>query len=190
MKQNFVKTSHPNLELNHLALITIYSLYHQHLTDDAKQLYNDTVIRALKQEYELINDEKNDYLEKYLHEVDTKEKQLDKLQNEYDDLLEQNELERLDFKQSFADLTEKYELKLYNLNQENEKLKYNFNNLEDNYRQNKDENYKQLQNEYQQLREDYNELINQNELLKDYNSQMYQTKLQDNGKKKMFIFFF
>jgi hypothetical protein len=137
-------------------------------------------MRALNQEYELINNEKNDYMEKYLHEVDTKEKQLHKLQNQYDDLLEQNELEHLDSKQSLDDLTEKYEFKLYNLHQENEKLKYNLSHLEENYGQNKDENYQQLENEYQQLREDYNELINQNELLKDYNSQIYQMKLQDN----------
>ncbi|CAF4984732.1 unnamed protein product, partial [Rotaria sp. Silwood1] len=35
--------------------------------------------------------------------------------------------------------------------------------------------------EYKQLRQDFNELINENELLKDYNSQMYQSKLQDNN---------
>ncbi|CAF4415190.1 unnamed protein product, partial [Adineta steineri] len=38
-------------------------------------------------------------------------------------------------------------------------------------------------NDYEQLRKDFNNLINENELLKDYNSQMYQRKLQtdDNG---------
>ena len=41
----------------------MHSLSNQHLVDEAKQLYNETVIRALKQEYELISSEKNDLLE-------------------------------------------------------------------------------------------------------------------------------
>src|SRR5262249_34290942 len=131
-KQNFSKDSYPNLDLNHLVLITIYSLYNQHLTDDAKHLYNETVIRALKEEYESINTEKIDFIEKYLNEKDLIEKQFNKLQNEYDDLLERNELERLHTKQSLKELNDKYEFNLYNLHQENEKLKYNLNHFQDN----------------------------------------------------------
>ena len=40
-------------------------------------------------------------------------------------------------------------------------------------------NYDQLFDEYQKLRSDYNELINQNELLQEFNAQMYQEKFQD-----------
>jgi hypothetical protein len=163
-------------------LITIYSLYNQHVTDDAKQLYNETLIRALKEEYESINTEKSDYVDKYSTEIDEYEKKFRKLQNQYDDLHEQNELERLDSKQSMTNLIEKYEFSLYNLHEENEKLKYNFNNLETNYRKIQDNDYEKLNNEYQQLRQDFNDLINENELLKDFNSQIYQRKLQQNGK--------
>ena len=178
-KQNFEKESYPQLDLNHLALITIYSLYHQHLTDDAKQLYNETLIRALKQEYELINNEKTDYMERYITEINATEKKYHQLKNEYDDLLEQNELERLDSKQSLMKLTEKYEHQLYSIHQENEQLKYNLNNLQENYQKVQGEDYQGLKQEYEQLRRDYDELINENELLKDYNSQMYQRKLND-----------
>jgi len=94
------------------------------------------------------------------------------------------------------DLGEQYDLRekqlefnLYNLHQENEKLKYNFNNLEDNYQKLLEKDYEQLDRDYQQLRQDFNEMINENELLKDYNSRMYQQKLQgneDNGKESFF----
>jgi hypothetical protein len=53
----------PNLELNQLALIALNSLSNQHLIDEAKQLYDETVIRALKQEYELINNEKDNLIQ-------------------------------------------------------------------------------------------------------------------------------
>ncbi|CAF3442491.1 unnamed protein product, partial [Rotaria sp. Silwood2] len=43
-KQNLKLTSIPNLELNHLTLITIYYLYQQNLSDNAKELYNETVL--------------------------------------------------------------------------------------------------------------------------------------------------
>ena len=42
----------------------------------------------------------------------TYEKKLTKLQNQYDDLLEQNELERLDSKQSLNTLKEQYEFNI------------------------------------------------------------------------------
>ncbi|CAF0778122.1 unnamed protein product [Rotaria sordida] len=194
-KKNISLDSNENYQLNHLALITIYLLYHQHLTDDAKQLYNETLIRALKQEYELINNEKNDYIEKYnyieekyLNELNINEKNFHNLQNKYDELLEHNELERLDSKKSLDDLIEQYnlhekqyEFNLYNLHNENENLKFNLNTLQDNYDKLLEKNHEQLDIEYQQLRQDYNELINENELLKDYNSRMYQAKLQDNN---------
>ncbi|CAF4514139.1 unnamed protein product, partial [Rotaria sp. Silwood2] len=194
-KKNLLLNSYENLQLNHLALITIYLLYNQHLTDDAKQLYNDTLIRALKQEYELINNEKNDYIEqfnclkeKYLNDLNMNEKNFHNLQNQYDELLEHNELERLDSKKSLNDFIEQYDLrekqfefKLYNLHHENENLKFNLNTLQDNYEKLVEKNYEQLEMEYKQLRQDFNELINENELLKDYNSQMYQTKLQENN---------
>ncbi|CAF4504594.1 unnamed protein product, partial [Rotaria sp. Silwood2] len=60
-------------------------------------------------------------------------------------------------------------------------LKFNLNTLQDNYEKLVEKNYEQLEMEYKQLRQDFNELINENELLKDYNSQMYQTKLQENN---------
>ena len=120
-------------------------------------------------------------MDKYHTEIDEYEKRFHKLQNQYDDLLEQNELERLDSKQSLTNLTEKYEFNLYSLHEENDKLKYNLNNLEHNYQKIKENDYEKLNNEYQQLRQDFNDLINENELLKDYNSQMYQRKLQPNG---------
>lgn len=149
-------------------------------------MYNETVIRALRQEYELISNEKNDYMEKYINETDQIEKKYNKLQNQYDELLEHSELERLDSKQSLDDVIQKYEINLYKLNQDNERLKYNLNISQENYQKIQDQNYEQLQNEYQQLRRDYDEIINQNELLKDYNSQMYQRKLQVDGKKNLF----
>ncbi|CAF3671069.1 unnamed protein product [Adineta steineri] len=169
-KQNLQKSLYANYKLNHLALLTIHLLYNQHLTDDAKQLYNETLIRALKQEYELINNEKNDSVEKYdlleekyQNELNNIEKKFEKLQNKYDELLEQNELERLHSKKSFNDLTEKYDLGI-------KQLQLNLHEDSQN-------------NDYEQLRKDFNNLINENELLKDYNSQMYQRKLQtdDNG---------
>jgi predicted phage tail protein len=57
LKQNLQSTSFLNLELHQLVLITLYCLSNQHLIDEAKQLYNETILRALKQEYELINNE-------------------------------------------------------------------------------------------------------------------------------------
>jgi len=180
-KQNLSKDIYSQLDNNQLALITIYSLYQQHLTDDAKLLYNETVIRALKQEYELINNEKTDYMERYLTEVHATQKKYDQLQNQYDELLEQNELERLHAKQSMKDSIDNYELQLYNLHQDNEQLKFNINILQNNYQKVQDLNYDELNREYQQLRTDYDELINKNELLLNYNSEMYQRKLQVNG---------
>ncbi|CAF5221857.1 unnamed protein product, partial [Rotaria magnacalcarata] len=64
LKKNLKLNSYSNLELNHLALITIYFLSNQHLCDNAKELYNETVVRALKQEYNLLNSERNDSIEK------------------------------------------------------------------------------------------------------------------------------
>lgn len=194
-KQNLSSLPRENAQLNYLALITIRSLYNQHLTDDAKQLYNETLIRALKEEYELINNDKTEAIEKYssfeekyLKDLNMSEQKYNSLQIKYDELLEQIELERLDSKQSLNDLVEKYELRekqyefnLYSLHQENETLKYNLLTLQETYQKSNDRTYDQLDAEYQQLRKDYNELINENELLKDYNSQMYQ-KLQDDGK--------
>ena len=181
-KQNFDRQSEPDLQPNHLALIALFSLYNQHLTDDAKQLYNDTVIRALRQEYELINDEKNDYMEKYLQVTESSDKKLNHLQNQYDELLEQDELGRFNSQKTIDDLKSAYEFQLLNLHQDNEQCKLNYKNLEEQYQQIKDKNYDELESEYQQLREDYNELINKNELLQDYNSQMYQNKLQGYSK--------
>lgn len=151
-------------------------------------MYNDTVIRALRQEYELINNEKNDYLEKYLQLVDSSDQKLNHLQNQYDELLEQDELGRFNSQKTIEDLKSAYELQLYHLNQDNEQWKLNYKNLDEQYQQIKDQNYDELEKEYQQLREDYNELINKNELLQDYNSQMYQNKLQ--GLSKITLFFF
>ncbi|CAF2108518.1 unnamed protein product, partial [Rotaria magnacalcarata] len=187
IKQNLSLSSYDNLQLNHYALMAIYLLYKQHLTDDAKQLYNETLIRALRQEYELINNEKHDYMEKYneaeenyLNKLNLNEKKMHQLQNKYEELLEHNELERLDSKKLLNDLAEKYEFNLYNLHQENENLKYNLSNLSQSREKSLGNDQNQLQSEYQQLRQDYDELISENELLKDYNSQMYQRKLQRN----------
>ncbi|CAF5123949.1 unnamed protein product, partial [Rotaria magnacalcarata] len=187
IKQNLSLSSYDNLQLNHYALMAIYLLYKQHLTDDAKQLYNETLIRALRQEYELINNEKHDYMEKYneaeenyLNKLNLNEKKMHQLQNKYEELLEHNELERLDSKKLLNDLAEKYEFNLYNLHQENENLKYNLSNMSQSREKSLGNDHNQLQSEYQQLRQDYDELISENELLKDYNSQMYQRKLQRN----------
>lgn len=180
--------------MNHYALMTIYLLYNQHLTDDAKQLYNETLIRALKQEYEMINTEKNDSIEKYneleakyLNELNLNQQKMNQLQNKCDELLEHNELEHLDSKKLLNDLSEQYELRirqyelnLYNLHQENETLKYNINVMLEQQQISPGTNYDQLKIEYEQLRKDYDEVINENELLKDYNSQMYQRKLKRN----------
>ncbi|UJR33572.1 hypothetical protein I4U23_021010 [Adineta vaga] len=185
-KQNLSTLSYADLELNHLALLTVHLLYNQHLTDDAKHLYNETLIRALKQEYELINNEKLDHMEKYhsleekcREELNSNKKIYDKLQNKYDELLEQSELERFDSKKSVADLAEQYSLRekqfefnLFNLHQENDKLKTNLHQLAEIQE-------KVSVDDYEQLKQDYDELINENELLKEYNSQMYQRKLQD-----------
>ncbi|CAF1066100.1 unnamed protein product [Adineta ricciae] len=186
-KQNLSPSSYTDQDLNYLALLTVHLLYNQHLTDDAKHLYNETLIRALKQEYELINNEKLDYIEKYhsledkfRQELNLNEKIYDKLQNKYDELLEQSELERLHSKKSIDDLSEQhsmrekqFEFNLFNLHQENEKLKHSIHQLEECQQ-------KVSVKDYEQLRQDYDELINENELLKEYNSQMYQEKLQDN----------
>ncbi|CAF4696429.1 unnamed protein product, partial [Rotaria socialis] len=188
IKKNLSLSSYDNLQLNHHALMTIYLLYKQHLTDDAKQLYNETLIRALRLEYELINNEKHDYMEKYneveekyLNELNLNEKKMHQLQNKYEELLEHNELERLDSKKILNDLAEKYEFNLYNLHQENENLKYNLSNMSQSREKSLGNDHNQLQSQYQQLRQDYDELISENELLKDYNSQMYQRKLQRNA---------
>lgn len=155
-----------NLDLNQLSLITLYSLHNQHLTDEAKQLYNETGLRALQQEYELINEEKNDLIE-----------QLNSLQKHSNELLEH---ERLHSKQIVKDLIEKYEIErgqlqmnLFNLNEENEKLQQQLNNQNENL----------TDNQYNQLKLDFDQLMNENELLKDYNAQIYQEKLQEHGKR-------
>ena len=62
-------------------------------------------------------------MDKYLNEIDTTEKKYQQLQKQYDDLLEQNELERLHSKQTINELNNKYEFNFSNLHQENEKLK-------------------------------------------------------------------
>lgn len=62
-KQNINSSSLTNLNLNQLALITLRSLLKQHFIDEAKQLYNETIIKALKEEYELVNNEKTKPIE-------------------------------------------------------------------------------------------------------------------------------
>jgi len=69
----------PNLELNQLALIALNSLSNQHLIDEAKQLYDETVIRALKQEYELINNEKDNLIQQIDFERSQSEELIKKL---------------------------------------------------------------------------------------------------------------
>ena len=137
-------------------------------------------------------------MEKYLTLEDQCQQQLamyqkkfENLQNKYDELLEHNELERLDSKQSVSGLVEQYDVRekqleysIYVLQEENQKLKYDFHQMRENYEKLQENDYGLLNKEYQQLREDYNEVINQNELLKDYNAQMYQDKFKggkDNG---------
>lgn len=117
-------------------------------------------------------------MEKYLQAVESSDNKLNHLQNQYDELLEQDELGRFNSQKTIDDLKSAYEFQLYNLQQDNEQFKLNYKNLEEQYQQIKDKNYDELESEYQQLREDYNELINKNELLQDYNSEMYQNKLQ------------
>lgn len=163
-KQKFNSSSLPDLDLNQLSLIALHSLYNQHLTDDAKLLYNETVVRALKQEYELLNNEKNDLIEQ----------------------LTKTEQEHFQTKDVIKDLTEKYqteksqlELSLSDLKQENARLKDELNQQPD---QIENDQYESLQKECGRLTQENNDLVNENELLKDYNAQMYQEKLQDNGK--------
>ena len=150
------------------------------------------MLRAVKEECELISNEKNDYVEKY-HSLEEQFQQqssllktnFHELQSTHDDLLEQNELERLDAKQSLSELAEKYaarekqmEFNLFNLHEENQKLKHELHQLKENYDSLAEKDYGQLDEEYRQLRKDYDEVINQNEFLKDTNSKMYQENLQ------------
>lgn len=62
-KQNVNRSSLSSLDLHQLAFLALHALSDQHLIDEAKQMYNDTVLRALKQEYELISHEKNDLIQ-------------------------------------------------------------------------------------------------------------------------------
>jgi chromosome segregation ATPase len=176
-KQNLKLSSFPNIELNQLALIVLYSLDNQHLTDEAKQLYNETVIRALKEEYELINTEKNELME----QLNLSQEELNNLQLKYDEFLKQIELERGDFKQAIKDLTEKYEKQL-EVNRDT--------SHEDDNKLNEEKNYGELEREYKQLRQDFDNVNNEYELVKDYNSQMYQEQMQgvkNNGKTYLFV---
>ncbi|CAF5137634.1 unnamed protein product, partial [Rotaria sp. Silwood1] len=127
-KQNLKLTSIPNLELNHLSLITIYFLYQQYLSDNAKELYNETVLRALQQECNLLTNEKNDLIERI---------------NSMQEKFQKIEYERLYSEEIIKNLNDK-------LNDKN----------------------------YEQLEKEYNQLLNENQLLKDYNAQIYQDKLQ------------
>ena len=184
-KEKLDEDSFGHLSNEQLALAAFRVLYEQHLADDAKQLYNETLIRALKLEYETISKEKNDYLEQYETNRDefqqqrsAFEKKFDDLQNKYEELLEQNELERLHGEQSITHHAEtwkmrekQFEASLLQLNDENR----HWRNL---YEEIAAKNYDELVEEYQQLRNDFNEAINQNELLKELNAQMYQDKLQ------------
>ncbi|UJR13672.1 hypothetical protein I4U23_000684, partial [Adineta vaga] len=145
-KQNFQFTSSLDLELNQLSLLALHSLHNQHLTDDAKLLYNETVVRALKQEYELLNNEKNDLIEQ----------------------ITKNELEHLETKAN-----------LLNLIEENKRLKDEIIEMNRNSEEIKENRYEILEKEFHQLKQEFNELVNENELLKDYNAQMYQEKLQE-----------
>jgi len=49
----------PSIDLNQLALLTVRCLSNEHLVNEAKQLYNETVLKALKEEYELLTNENN-----------------------------------------------------------------------------------------------------------------------------------
>ena len=191
-KQNVRTSAYPDLDLNQLALTAFYALYHQHIADDAKQLYNETMLRALRQECELISNEKNDYLEKcrlleeqFQQQSNIHERSFGNLQNTHDDLLEQNELERINAKQSLSELADRYsarekqwEFNLLTLHEENQKLRQELDQLKEHYDSLAEKDYEQLDAEYQQLRQDYSDVINQNELLKDINSKMYQENLQ------------
>ncbi|CAF0830686.1 unnamed protein product [Adineta ricciae] len=160
-KQKFNSSSFSDLDLSQLALVALHSLHNQHLIDDAKSLYNETVVRALKQEYELLNNEKNDLIEQ----------------------LTKTEQEHFQTKDTIKELTEKYEIqngqleaRLSDLEQENQRLK---NELNQHSEQIENDQYESLQKEFDQLKQENNDLVNENELLKDYNAQMYQEKLQE-----------
>lgn len=153
------------------------------------------MLRALRQECELISNEKNDYLEKcrqldeqFQQQSNIHERSFGKLQNTHDDLLEQNELERINAKQSLSELADRYnarekqwEFNLLTLHEENQKLRHELDQLKEHYDSLAEKDYGQLETEYQQLRQDYSDVINQNELLKDINSKMYQENLQGDG---------
>ena len=191
-KQNIRSSAYDQLNLDQRASISLYCLYHQHLADEAKQLYNEASIRALQQEYESINNEKVEYDEKfsameeqYHQRLKINEKQLFDLQQTNEELSEQSELERLGNKQSMDNLVEQchariqqMEYSLYQAHEENQQLQFQFNQLQEHYQALSGNDYDQLNTEYEQLKHDYDELINENELLKDINSKMYQEQLQ------------
>ena len=97
-KEKLPLSSLPNADLIEVALIALHSLSHQHLTDEAKHLYNETVIRALKEEYELISSDKNDLLE-----------QLDSLRDKNREALQRVDAERTELKERLEELTEQYD---------------------------------------------------------------------------------
>lgn len=179
MKKDLELNSYSDLDVNHLALIAIYFLYNQHLSDSAKGLYNETILRALQEEYNLVNNNRNDLIEKINSIEEKYQEEVNALKLKSNDLAQQMEDERIKSRDIIK-----------NMNESNEKLNYEFDQMKRDYESIKDKNNEQLEKEYNQLRFEFNEIKNENELLKDLNTQMFQ-KLGEKtevGKLKLYIF--
>lgn len=81
-KQNTNLISNQQNQPCQSALITLFILYNQHITDQAKHLYNQTVLRALKQEYETLNDEKNELIDTYESTIKELKEKIQQANNE------------------------------------------------------------------------------------------------------------
>ena len=161
-------------DLNRMALIALHSIYQQHLADEAKQLYDETVLRALREECESMSNEKNDLFEEIKSIREKNQRDLTDLQSKYDELLD---VERADAKQRLDDLIERYESEATlaqnhdsDWNGHGETLNSGVVEITN--------DYEQLVKESNHLRDDLHRMISENELLKEYNSQMYQERLQ------------
>ena len=184
-KQKLNLASFPNLELLRLALFTIYFLSNRHSSDYEKIFDNETVIRALKQESDLTNEEKRDIMEQINCLQEQNRREHNNLQTKFEELCQQLELERLNSQQVTKDLINKYETKQMQLevhsselHEENKRLSDALNQLRIDYEKLSKNDYERLEKWHRQIKLDCDPLINEDELLKHANSHMHQRRLQ------------
>ena len=162
-KQNLQISTISNKDLSACALMSLHVLTERHLTDEARRLYDETVIRALKEEFELLMTKKDELTEQLSDVQKTNQDEFNGLKLKYDEILEVLENEQNQSKDRMIDLEEKYQQIVEENSIKSNEMKKLKQILDD---------HQQLQIKYEELNEEFQRILKENDLLKEYNAQI------------------